>query len=43
MSANIEPKTLVDKIWDRHVISELTDGRTLLHIDRHFIHDGTSR
>ena len=38
-----EPKTLVQKIWDRHAIRELSDGRTLIHIDRHFLHDGTSR
>ncbi len=36
-------QTLVDKIWDRHVVRELSDGRTLLHIDRHILHDGTSR
>ena len=36
-------KTLIDKIWDQHVIRQLSDGRTLLHIDRHLIHDGTSR
>ncbi len=35
--------TLIDKIWKRHVIRELSDGRTLLHIDRHLIHDGSSR
>jgi 3-isopropylmalate/(R)-2-methylmalate dehydratase large subunit len=35
--------TLVDKIWNRHVVRELSDGRTLLHIDRHILHDGTSR
>src|SRR5258708_32957544 len=35
--------TLIDKIWDQHVIRELSDGRTLLHIDRHLIHDGSSR
>jgi 3-isopropylmalate/(R)-2-methylmalate dehydratase large subunit len=43
MPANPEVQTLVDKIWDRHVITELSDGRALLHIDRHFLHDGTSR
>ena len=37
------PRTLVDKIWDQHVIRELSDGRTLLHIDRNTLHDGTSR
>jgi 3-isopropylmalate/(R)-2-methylmalate dehydratase large subunit len=36
-------KTLIDKIWDQHVIRELSDGRTLLRIDRHLIHDGSSR
>ncbi|MPZ47039.1 MAG: 3-isopropylmalate dehydratase large subunit [Betaproteobacteria bacterium] len=43
MSTNREASTLVDKIWRSHVITELSDGRTLLHIDRHFLHDGTSR
>jgi len=36
-------QTVIDKIWDQHVIRELSDGRTLLHIDRHLIHDGSSR
>jgi 3-isopropylmalate/(R)-2-methylmalate dehydratase large subunit len=35
--------TLIDKIWNAHVIRVLSDGRTLLHIDRHLIHDGSSR
>ena len=43
ISTNTAPQTLVDKIWNQHVVRELTDGRTLLHIDRHFLHDGTSR
>jgi 3-isopropylmalate/(R)-2-methylmalate dehydratase large subunit len=38
-----EPQTLLDKLWSRHVIRELSDGRTLLRIDRHLIHDGSSR
>jgi 3-isopropylmalate/(R)-2-methylmalate dehydratase large subunit len=37
------PRTLVEKIWDRHAIRELSEGRTLIHIDRHFLHDGTNR
>jgi 3-isopropylmalate/(R)-2-methylmalate dehydratase large subunit len=36
-------KTIVDKIWDAHTIKQLSDGRTLLRIDRHLIHDGSSR
>src|SRR4051812_32533971 len=43
MTKTAAPKTLVEKIWDRHAIRELSDGRTLIHIDRHFLHDGTSR
>lgn len=33
------PRTLIDKIWDRHVIRDLGDGWSLLHIDRHLLHD----
>jgi len=28
-----EPRTIFDKIWDRHVIEERDDGTTLLYID----------
>lgn len=35
--------TLIDKIWSQHAIREFSSERTLLHIDRHFLHDGTSR
>ena len=35
-------KTLFDKVWDRHVITTLDDGTTLLYIDRHLIHEVTS-
>ncbi len=35
-------RTLVDKIWDEHVITELDDGFDLLHVDRHYVHDVTS-
>src|SRR5215471_2525267 len=37
------PQTLFDKLWSGHVIRELSDGRTLLRIDRHLVHDGSSR
>jgi 3-isopropylmalate/(R)-2-methylmalate dehydratase large subunit len=33
------PKTLFDKLWDAHVVRDLGDGWTLLHIDRHLLHD----
>ena len=32
-------KTLFDKIWDRHVITELGNGFVLMHIDRLLLHD----
>ena len=35
-------KTLLDKVWDAHVVRELADGRTLLYIDRHLVHEVTS-
>ena len=35
-------RTLVDKIWDQHVVAELGDGLDILHVDRHLVHDVTS-
>jgi len=32
-------KTLLDKLWDLHVIADLGDGWSALHIDRHLLHD----
>ena len=34
-------KTLFEKIWDRHVVTE-QQGQTLLYIDRHLCHDGSA-
>ena len=36
------PKTLFEKIWNRHRVTDLEDGSTLLYIDRHLIHEVTS-
>ena len=36
------PKTMYDKIWDAHVISDQGDGYALLYIDRHMVHEVTS-
>ena len=33
-------KTLFEKIWERHVVTE-QHGQTLLYIDRHLCHDGS--
>src|SRR6516225_9774908 len=35
------PETLFDKIWSAHSILVRGDGATLLHIDRHLVHDGS--
>lgn len=32
-------KTLFDKVWDAHEITRLAGGVSLLHVDRHLIHD----
>ena len=35
------PRTLYDKVFDRHVVDE-DNGLALLYIDRHLIHEVTS-
>lgn len=35
-------KTLFDKIWDSHVVTDVTDGPTQLYIDRLYCHEVTS-
>lgn len=37
------PRTLVDKIWDGHVVESLADGPDVLAIDLQLIHEVTSR
>ena len=36
------PQTLLDKIWDAHTVRQLDGGRSVLYIDRHYIHEVTS-
>src|SRR5207244_6315830 len=36
------PKTMFEKIWDSHVVSEAPGDTTILYIDRHLIHEVTS-
>jgi 3-isopropylmalate/(R)-2-methylmalate dehydratase large subunit len=33
------PQTLFDKIWDAHLIAKRADGRELIYIDRHVLHE----
>ena len=36
-------RTLFDKIWDSHVVADLGDGFSLLHVDRHLVSDPGSK
>ena len=35
-------KTLYDKLWDAHLVTEREDGSALIYIDRQIIHEVTS-
>ena len=35
------PKTLLDKIWEQHVVAAIS-GTDLLYIDLHLVHEVTS-
>src|SRR5271168_1455582 len=36
------PRTLYEKIWDAHVVHEEPGQPSLIYIDRHLIHEGTT-
>lgn len=36
------PKTLFEKIWDSHIVADEGNGRSLLYVDRHLVHEVTS-
>jgi 3-isopropylmalate/(R)-2-methylmalate dehydratase large subunit len=36
------PRTLYEKIWDFHTVTEAPGRPSLIYIDRHYIHEGTS-
>jgi 3-isopropylmalate/(R)-2-methylmalate dehydratase large subunit len=42
MTNNGHPKTLFEKIWDRHVVVAEPDNPAVLYIDLHLIHEVTS-
>jgi len=37
-----KPRTIIEKIWDNHVVAERADAPTLLYIDLHLVHEVTS-
>ncbi len=41
-TVNSGPRTLFDKIWDRHAIFSREDGQTLLYVDSHYLQDGSA-
>ena len=36
------PRTLLDKVWDAHVVSRVPGGPDLLYVDLHLVHEVTS-
>jgi 3-isopropylmalate/(R)-2-methylmalate dehydratase large subunit len=38
----MKPRTIVEKIWDSHVVSEQAGAPALLYIDLHLVHEVTS-
>jgi 3-isopropylmalate/(R)-2-methylmalate dehydratase large subunit len=36
------PRTIIEKLWDSHVVFERAGAPTLLHIDLHLVHEVTS-
>jgi 3-isopropylmalate/(R)-2-methylmalate dehydratase large subunit len=39
---NSNPKTLFEKVWERHVVHSIENGLDVLYIDKHLIHEVTS-
>lgn len=42
MSAEERPRTLAEKVWDRHVVRSAEGEPDLLYIDLHLVHEVTS-
>jgi 3-isopropylmalate/(R)-2-methylmalate dehydratase large subunit len=38
----VTPQTLFDRIWDAHVVQQLTEDVALLYVDLHLVHEVTS-
>ena len=38
----MKPRTIVEKVWDNHVVAERPDAPALLYIDLHLVHEVTS-
>ena len=42
MPVDPSPRTLFEKVWQRHRVLERPDGMTLLYVDCHLVHDGSA-
>ena len=42
MTASMPPRTLFDKVWSSHVVSQTEGGPALLYVDLHLVHEVTS-
>ena len=42
VAPTMKPRTLFEKIWESHLVHEEAGQPSLLYIDRHLIHEGTS-
>ncbi|VVE13435.1 3-isopropylmalate dehydratase large subunit [Pandoraea cepalis] len=42
VSISQQPRTLLQKLWDRHVVERADNGSTLLYVDRHLVYEVTS-
>jgi 3-isopropylmalate/(R)-2-methylmalate dehydratase large subunit len=38
----MQPRTIIEKVWDNHVVAERAGTPTLLYIDLHLVHEVTS-
>ena len=38
----MKPRTIIEKIWDNHVVAEPPDAPALLYVDLHLVHEVTS-
>src|SRR5258708_26102202 len=38
----MQPRTIIEKIWDNHIVAEGRDAPSLLYVDLHLVHEVTS-
>ena len=37
-----KPRTIIEKLWDQHIVSEQPGAPALIYIDLHLVHEVTS-